>query len=98
MPKVNGALSSNFSLGMKDSLGPLKALVVASVVNGLGHVVLCNFLHYGITGAAWATMASQVYMISISIVTTYNLTHLSYCMANFLDPIIYRHSILPLNH
>ena len=48
------------SLGMKDSLGPLKALVVASAVNGIGHVVLCNMLRYGITGAAWATMASQV--------------------------------------
>ena len=49
-----------FSLGMKDSLGPLKALLVASAVNGIGHVVLCNVLHYGIVGAAWATMASQV--------------------------------------
>ncbi|KAL6213677.1 hypothetical protein ACLB2K_013123 [Fragaria x ananassa] len=55
-----GLVAQSASLGMKDSLGPLKALVVASVVNGLGHVVLCNFLHYGITGAAWATMASQI--------------------------------------
>jgi Na+-driven multidrug efflux pump len=45
---------------MKDSVGPLKALVVASAVNGLGHVVLCNMLRFGITGAAWSTMASQV--------------------------------------
>ena len=45
---------------MKDSMGPLKALVVASVVNALGHLVLCKFLGYGIAGAAWATMTSQV--------------------------------------
>ena len=90
-------MSSNFSLGMKDSLGPLKALVVASVVNGLGHVVLCNFLHYGITGAAWATMASQVYIcpIGISIVTASNLTCLSYCIADIflLDPIFYTYTL-----
>lgn len=54
------AFSSVSSLGMKDSLGPLKSLVVASAVNGVGHVVLCSMLRYGITGAAWATMASQV--------------------------------------
>ena len=48
------------SLGMKDSWGPLKALAVASVVNGIGDIVLCSFLGYGIAGAAWATMASQV--------------------------------------
>ena len=45
---------------MKDSWGPLKALAVASIVNGIGDVVLCMFLGYGIAGAAWATMASQV--------------------------------------
>lgn len=48
------------SLGMKDSWGPLKALAVSSVVNGVGDVVLCSFLGYGIAGAAWATMVSQV--------------------------------------
>ncbi|KAJ0667101.1 putative multi antimicrobial extrusion protein DinF [Helianthus annuus] len=45
---------------MKDSWGPLKALAVASVVNGVGDVVLCLFFNYGIAGAAWATMASQI--------------------------------------
>ena len=45
---------------MKDSWGPLKALAVASIVNGIGDVVLCMFLGYGIAGAAWATMVSQV--------------------------------------
>lgn len=48
------------SLGMKDSWGPLKALAAASAVNGFGDIVLCSFLGYGIAGAAWATMASQV--------------------------------------
>ena len=45
---------------MKDSWGPLKALAVASIVNGMGDVILCMVLGYGIAGAAWATMASQV--------------------------------------
>lgn len=48
------------SLGMKDSWGPLKALVVASTVNIIGHIILCSYLGYGIAGAAWATMGSQV--------------------------------------
>lgn len=46
---------------MKDSMGPLKALVVATSVNGIGHLILCSLLGYGITGAAWATMTSQVW-------------------------------------
>lgn len=45
---------------MKDSWGPLRALVVASVINGIGDIVLCRVFNYGIAGAAWATMASQV--------------------------------------
>ncbi|KAK4786179.1 hypothetical protein SAY86_002868 [Trapa natans] len=45
---------------MKDSWGPLKALAVASAVNGIGDIVLCSFLGYGIAGAAWAKMVSQV--------------------------------------
>ncbi|XP_043817490.1 protein DETOXIFICATION 46, chloroplastic isoform X3 [Manihot esculenta] len=49
-----------FSLGMKDSWGPLKALAVSSIFNFVGDVVLCSFLGYGIAGAAWATMVSQV--------------------------------------
>ncbi|KAK1369507.1 Protein DETOXIFICATION [Heracleum sosnowskyi] len=55
-----GCVAQSASLGMKDSWGPLKALSVASAVNGIGDVVLCTFLGYGIAGAAWATMASQV--------------------------------------
>ncbi|KAJ6707935.1 PROTEIN DETOXIFICATION 44 CHLOROPLASTIC-RELATED [Salix viminalis] len=55
-----GLVSQSVSLGMKDSWGPLKVLVVASVVNGIGHLVLCSFLGYGIAGAAWSTIASQV--------------------------------------
>ncbi|KAF5754601.1 putative multi antimicrobial extrusion protein [Helianthus annuus] len=55
-----GWVAQSASLGMKDSWGPLKALAVASVINGVGDVVLCLFFNYGIAGAAWATMASQV--------------------------------------
>ncbi|KAF9684408.1 hypothetical protein SADUNF_Sadunf04G0115200 [Salix dunnii] len=55
-----GWVAQSASLGMKDSWGPLKALAVASAVNGIGDVVLCIFLGYGIAGAAWATMVSQV--------------------------------------
>ncbi|KAH9611538.1 hypothetical protein KSS87_007627 [Heliosperma pusillum] len=47
-------------LGMKDSLGPLKALLIASALNGIGDIVLCLFLGYGIAGAAWATAVSQI--------------------------------------
>ncbi|KAG6541706.1 hypothetical protein Mapa_016971 [Marchantia paleacea] len=54
-----GMVSQSASLGMKDSWGPLKVLAIASVVNLVGDVVLCSFFHYGIAGAAWATMASQ---------------------------------------
>ncbi|KAL4362577.1 hypothetical protein GQ457_04G001800 [Hibiscus cannabinus] len=57
---VVGWVAQSGSLGMKDSWGPLKALAVASVINGIGDVVLCIFLGYGIAGAAWATMVSQV--------------------------------------
>jgi Na+-driven multidrug efflux pump len=45
---------------MKDSWGPLKALAAASVVNGAGDIILCCVCGYGIAGAAWATMVSQV--------------------------------------
>ncbi|KAK3195395.1 hypothetical protein Dsin_026705 [Dipteronia sinensis] len=55
-----GWVTQSASLGMKDSWGPLKALAVASAVNGIGDIVLCRFFNYGIAGAAWATMVSQV--------------------------------------
>ncbi|KAI9127687.1 hypothetical protein K1719_000680 [Acacia pycnantha] len=55
-----GWVAQSASLGMKDSWGPLKALAAASVINGVGDIVLCIFLGHGIAGAAWATMASQV--------------------------------------
>ncbi|KAJ7967258.1 Protein DETOXIFICATION [Quillaja saponaria] len=55
-----GWVAQSASLGMKDSWGPLKALAVSSVINGIGDVILCSLLGYGIAGAAWATMASQV--------------------------------------
>ncbi|XP_040364861.1 protein DETOXIFICATION 46, chloroplastic isoform X2 [Rosa chinensis] len=55
-----GWVAQSASLGMKDSWGPLKALAVASVINGVGDALLCSYLGYGIAGAAWATMVSQV--------------------------------------
>ncbi|KAJ4962972.1 hypothetical protein NE237_022911 [Protea cynaroides] len=55
-----GWVAQSASLGMKDSWGPLKALAVASAVNGIGDIILCCFFEYGIAGAAWATMFSQV--------------------------------------
>ncbi|XP_019254870.1 PREDICTED: protein DETOXIFICATION 46, chloroplastic-like [Nicotiana attenuata] len=55
-----GWVAQSASLGMKDSWGPLKALAVATVINGIGDIVLCRFFSYGIAGAAWATMVSQV--------------------------------------
>ncbi|XP_041998753.1 protein DETOXIFICATION 46, chloroplastic-like [Salvia splendens] len=55
-----GWVAQSASLGMKDSWGPLKALVAASAINGIGDIILCRFLGYGIAGAAWATMVSQV--------------------------------------
>ncbi|KAG5526720.1 hypothetical protein RHGRI_032844 [Rhododendron griersonianum] len=55
-----GWVAQSASLGMKDSWGPLKALAVATIVNGIGTIVLCTFLGYGIAGAAWATLVSQV--------------------------------------
>ncbi|KAL3621289.1 Protein DETOXIFICATION 46, chloroplastic [Castilleja foliolosa] len=54
-----GWVAQSASLGMKDSWGPVKALAVASAINGVGDIVLCRFLGYGIAGAAWATMVSQ---------------------------------------
>ncbi|KAK7312301.1 hypothetical protein VNO77_36069 [Canavalia gladiata] len=55
-----GSVAQSASLGMKDSWGPLKALAAASVINGIGDLLLCSYLGYGIAGAAWATLASQV--------------------------------------
>jgi len=45
---------------MKDSWGPLKALAAATAVNGVGDILLCSVCGFGIAGAAWATMVSQV--------------------------------------
>ncbi|KAM7479353.1 hypothetical protein LguiA_027566 [Lonicera macranthoides] len=55
-----GWVAQSASLGMKDAWGPLKALAVAGAINAIGDVVLCTFLGYGIAGAAWATMVSQI--------------------------------------
>ncbi|XP_020091484.1 protein DETOXIFICATION 46, chloroplastic-like isoform X1 [Ananas comosus] len=55
-----GMVAQSASLGMKDSWGPLKALTVASAINGFGDIFLCSICGYGIAGAALATMVSQV--------------------------------------
>ncbi|XP_014493777.1 protein DETOXIFICATION 46, chloroplastic [Vigna radiata var. radiata] len=55
-----GWVAQSASLGMKDSWGPLKALAAASFINISGCIILCIYLGYGIVGAAWATMVSQV--------------------------------------
>ncbi|KAJ0968477.1 hypothetical protein J5N97_025394 [Dioscorea zingiberensis] len=55
-----GLVAQSASLGMKDSWGPLKALLIASAINGFGDIFLCCICNYGIAGAAWATMLSQV--------------------------------------
>ncbi|KAH1158639.1 hypothetical protein GLYMA_11G112200v4 [Glycine max] len=55
-----GWVAQSASLGMKDSLGPLKALAAATVINFAGCILLCTYLGYGIVGAAWATMVAQV--------------------------------------
>lgn len=55
-----GLVAQSASLGMKDSWGPLKALAAASVINGVGDIFFCSVCGYGIAGAAWATMISQI--------------------------------------
>uniref|UniRef100_A0A3B6NLB9 Protein DETOXIFICATION n=1 Tax=Triticum aestivum TaxID=4565 RepID=A0A3B6NLB9_WHEAT len=55
-----GLVAQSASLGMKDAWGPLKALAAASVINGVGDIFLCSVCGYGIAGAAWATMVSQI--------------------------------------
>ncbi|XP_050231281.1 protein DETOXIFICATION 46, chloroplastic-like [Mercurialis annua] len=57
---IVGWVAQSASLGMRDSWGPLKALAVSSIVNAVGDVVLCSYMGYGIAGAAWATMVSQI--------------------------------------
>ncbi|CAI0378230.1 unnamed protein product [Linum tenue] len=54
-----GLVAQGASLGMKDSLRPMKALAIGGVLNAIGDVVLCNMLGYGIRGAAFAAIISQ---------------------------------------
>ncbi|KAK1324352.1 hypothetical protein QJS10_CPA01g02297 [Acorus calamus] len=68
-----GMVAQSASLGMKDSWGPLKALAVASIVNGFGDILLCNVFGLGIAGAAWATMVSQV-IAAFMMIETLNRT------------------------
>uniref|UniRef100_A0A6N2MUX9 Uncharacterized protein n=1 Tax=Salix viminalis TaxID=40686 RepID=A0A6N2MUX9_SALVM len=52
-----GWVAQSASLGMKDSWGPLKALAVASAVNGIGDIVLCIFLGLW---HCWGSMGNNV--------------------------------------
>ncbi|GJP81499.1 hypothetical protein CLOP_g11645, partial [Closterium sp. NIES-67] len=54
------SVAQSASLGLQDVWGPVRCLAVASTVNLGGDLLLCPLLGYGIAGAAWATMASQV--------------------------------------
>uniref|UniRef100_A0A0E0N916 Protein DETOXIFICATION n=1 Tax=Oryza rufipogon TaxID=4529 RepID=A0A0E0N916_ORYRU len=65
-----GLVAQSASLGMKDSWGPLKALAAASVINGVGDLLLCSVCGYGIAGAAWATMVSQIFEIAAPVFIT----------------------------
>lgn len=51
-------------LAGKDSVTPLKAVLVGAAVNILGDIALVSFGKYGIVGAAWATALSQFAGIS----------------------------------
>ncbi|XP_024542883.1 protein DETOXIFICATION 46, chloroplastic [Selaginella moellendorffii] len=62
-------VAQSASLGMQDSWSPLKVLLVASLVNAFGDILLCTFLGYGIAGAAWATALSQ-YVAGILMLTS----------------------------
>ncbi|XP_021753512.1 protein DETOXIFICATION 46, chloroplastic-like [Chenopodium quinoa] len=62
-----GYVTQSASLGMKDSLGPLKALLIATALSGIGDIVLCVFLNYGIAGVALATAASQIVAANVMI-------------------------------
>lgn len=47
-------------LATEDPYTPLKATIVAGVVNGLGDFVMVFGLHAGIAGVAWATVFAQI--------------------------------------
>ena len=47
-------------LASKDSVTPLKAVLVGSILNIVGDIYLVCYCGKGIAGAAWATMASQI--------------------------------------
>lgn len=46
-------------LARKDSITPLKAVILGSIVNVLGDIYLVTWKHLGVAGAAWATIGSQ---------------------------------------
>lgn len=58
-------------LASKDSVTPLKAVLVGSIINIVGDLLLVCVLNKGIVGAAWATTASQIgsalYLLAASV-------------------------------
>ncbi|CAO2814994.1 unnamed protein product [Amaranthus hypochondriacus] len=80
-----GSIAQSASLAMKDSLGPVKALLIAIVLKGIGDVVLCTFLGNGIAGAAWATAIAQIvaaYMM-IDVLNTKGYNGFSFSVPSF---------------
>ena len=65
-------------LANKDSVTPLKAVLVGSVINVIGDLLLVCVLGKGIVGAAWATTLSQIgsaiYLLCASIRNTVEST------------------------
>ncbi|KAG9155309.1 hypothetical protein Leryth_021722 [Lithospermum erythrorhizon] len=76
-----GWVAESASLGMKDSWGPLQAVLAASAINIVGDVVLCKYFGFGIAGAAWATLLSQVIASFMMIDTLNKKGYNSYSMA-----------------
>lgn len=68
-----------------DSKTPLKVLIIGSMFNLVGDVALCSFMGYGIAGAAWATIASQV-SDAQSFASGFERLHVSYCLC--IRPIV----------
>lgn len=65
-------------LASKDSVTPLKAVLVGSVINIVGDLLLVCVLGKGIAGAAWATTLSQIgsalYLLVASVRTSITAT------------------------
>lgn len=52
--------SQSAFLAAKDSVSPLKAVIMGALVNLVGDIFFVTLYGHGVVGAAWATMLSQV--------------------------------------